>query len=287
VLIDALLNHLDDDVSVSKAQDMRRALRPLVDLAHDTKCTVIAIRHVSKAAGPASMRGLGSVEVRNLCRSELTVGLHPDQEQHPGLVMVALSKANLSPNRDATAAFKLESFACFDDDGRETTVPLVRWSEAPPAIHADELVNEPEAKRRLVVDAAVDFLKHALADGPKSLQELLSLGAVEHVEEYQLHRARKKLTVHCGRVGKTSFWSLSEQALNDYLHFARDQKKQSYVSNASYASDEMTDKTSITYTSSTSDSTAKLSVMASRDENTGSGGPPEDIESDGHGEFLR
>jgi hypothetical protein len=213
VFIDAIANHYDDDIKANQPQDMRRAYRSISEAAHEAPAVVIASRHITKGAGPASMRGSGSLEARNLCRSELTVGMHPDRENHPGLRVIALSKSNLSSNSEATTAFRLESHPWKDDDGRDTTVPLVRWSDTPPSIHADELVKVLEPKPRRPVDDAADWLKRALSDGPKPLQALQTLGKAEGYEPYLLYRARKQLRVYSRQEGKVAYWSLDEQAL--------------------------------------------------------------------------
>jgi hypothetical protein len=237
VFIDAIANHYDDDIKATQPQDMRRAYRPISEAAHEAPAVIIAARHITKGAGPASMRGNGSLEARNLCRSELTVGMHPDREKHPGLRVIALSKANLSSNSEATSAFNIDPFPCRDDEGEETTVPVLRWSNTPPRIHADDLVNAPEPKCRKPVDDAADFLKRALSGGPKPFQAIRVLGEAEGYQRYLLQRARKQLRVYMGLAGKVSYWSLDEQALNDVLHLARVQNTATTAITATTATD--------------------------------------------------
>lgn len=218
VLIDALLNHLDDDVNASRPQEMRRALRPLVDVAHETGATIIAIRHLGKSAGPASSRGFGSAEARNLCRSELTIGPHPDQDEHPGLMVVALSKANLSPDRSATMAFRLTSVELNDDDGLPTTIARVDWSDAPPTISADELLEHREPADRGRIEAAADWLRARLSSGEAVRASVLQDEAVRsgHARA-TLYRARKQAGVRSKRQGfpAESHWSIEAVADDD------------------------------------------------------------------------
>jgi len=235
VFIDAIANHYDDDIKATQPQDMRRAYRPISEAAHEAPAVIIAARHITKGAGPASMRGNGSLEARNLCRSELTVGMHPDREKYPGLRVIALSKANLSSNSEATSAFNIDSFPCRDDEGEETTVPVLRWSNTPPRIHADDLVNEPEPKRHLREDEAAEFLKRTLFEGARPLQAILALGAAQGLQERLLQRARKKVPVHTGLIGRVSYWALSKETLDDQLHLAR--ARLSVVSSDSCVSD--------------------------------------------------
>jgi len=195
VLIDALLNHLDDDVNASKPQEMRRALRPLTEVAHTTGATIIAIRHLSKGSGPASLRGLGSVEARNLCRSELTIGPHPDEEIHPGLFMVTLSKANLSPDRTATMGYRLVPTDVQDDDGLPTSIARVEWESAPPAITADALLDRTEVGEKSKIDAAVDWLRAYVGGREVRAFDACSDGRIAGHTQATLYRARTKAGV--------------------------------------------------------------------------------------------
>jgi len=211
IMIDALLSHLDDSVNASRPQEMRQALRPLVDVAHETGATIIAIRHIGKGAGPASTRGFGSAEARNLCRSELTVGQHPDREAHPRLVVVALSKANLSSNQSATMAFRLASVDVNDDDGMPTTIARVDWLQAPPMVSADELLEHPDGAERSRIAAAADWLRDALAKGARRATEMCADGERSGHSKATLYRARTAAGVVSEKRGfpAQAYWCLS------------------------------------------------------------------------------
>ncbi|MHB8703425.1 MAG: AAA family ATPase [Candidatus Tyrphobacter sp.] len=193
VLIDALLSHLDDEINASRPQDMRRALRPLIGVAHESGATILAIRHIGKAPGRASIRGFGSAEARNLCRSELTVGAHPDED---ALVVVALSKANLSPNRAATLAFRLVPADVCDDDGLPTTIARVSWQAAPPLISADALLDREHPDERAKRDAAADWLRDYLTEhGETPAVEVCAAAARAGHSRPTLYRARQEAEV--------------------------------------------------------------------------------------------
>jgi len=220
VMIDALLNHLDDDVNASRPQEMRKALRPLVDVAHDAGATVIAIRHIGKGAGPATTRGFGSAEARNLCRSELTVGQHPDKDSHPALVVIALSKANLSPDWSATMAFRLASVDVADDDGVPTTIARVDWLQAPPTISADELLEHRDGAERSRIAAAADWLRDALATGLRRADDVCAEGVRAGHSQSTLYRARRPAGVVSALRGfpAKAHWSLSEAQDSQVFH---------------------------------------------------------------------
>ena len=213
VLIDNLLNHLDDDVNASKPQDMRRAVRPIVDVTHETGVPIAAVRHIGKSAGPASTRGFGSAEARNLSRSELTVAFHPDQEAHEGLVMVALSKANLSPDRTTTMAFRLTSEDVLDDDGEPTTIARVDWEVAPPVISADDLLDQPSAVERDERTAAADWLRSAVPQDERRASEVVAEGVKAGHSRRTIYRARSLAGIVSNQRGfpRQAYWSQSCQ----------------------------------------------------------------------------
>lgn len=223
VLIDNLLNHLDDDINASRPQEMRRGLRPLVDVAHETSVVMVAVRHIGKAAGPASTRGFGSAEARNVCRSELTVGPHPDQEGHPGLIMVALSKANLSPDRSATMAFQLVSKDVFDDDGEPTTIASVEWDSSPPSISADELLDRPDPVKRDELTAAADWLRTAVGSEPRRAAEVCAEGVKLGHSRPTIYRARSLAGIVAEQRGfpAQSHWHANSALVSQVSHIGK------------------------------------------------------------------
>jgi hypothetical protein len=210
VLIDALLNHLDDDINASKPQDMRRAARSLSDVTHETGATIVAVRHIGKAAGAASTRGFGSAEARNVCRSELTVGGHPDAD---GLIVIALSKANLSPDRSATMAFRLVSQHVRDDDGIETSIARVEWEAAPPKITADALLDKQQPAERSQSEAARDWLRELLGDGRRQRPADVMLEAKKAgFSDATIYRVRARAGIVSDLSGfpARAYWFLNE-----------------------------------------------------------------------------
>lgn len=207
VMIDAFLNHFDDDLNSSRPQDMRKVCRPLSSVSHDTGAAMLGIRHFGKAAATASTRGLGSVEARNVCRSELAVGPHPDDD---GLCVVVPSKANLAENRSATLAYRLRPEPITDDDGEPTTIARVEWESSPPQISADELTNRPEEGEKSKIDAAAEWLREYLGTDEHRASDVMAAGAKAHHVPATLYRARRKVGVVSEQRGypAKAFWFL-------------------------------------------------------------------------------
>lgn len=66
VYVDALFSHLELDGEGRMPQQVRRVLRPIVEMAARTGVAFTAVRHWTKANGPASARALGSAELGNI-----------------------------------------------------------------------------------------------------------------------------------------------------------------------------------------------------------------------------
>ncbi len=160
VYVDALFSHLDFDGEGRMPQQVRRALRPIVEMAGRTGVAFTAVRHWTKTNGPASMRALGSVELGNVARSVLSFGRHPDDEARG---VIAVTKHNLSPLAP-TLAYRIEVVAAIDDDGEECQVPRVVLDGEVHDVTADDLAmqapGDPDER-----NAAEDWLADHLGDG--------------------------------------------------------------------------------------------------------------------------
>lgn len=211
VLIDALLSHLDSDIKSYNPQDVRRALGPLSKIAHEaaTKPVIVAIRHWGKSARSAADRGLGSSDIRNLCRSVLSVGKHPQDE---GRYVIAVSKSNLGRPCHALT-YTLENTRV-EGNGTTVEVASVAWG-ADANISADDLANDglPSAEEVTKTAAAGDFLQDALSAGPRQSEDVYHLATKEGgFSRATLKRAAQRLKVIHTREGFPSrgTWSLPD-----------------------------------------------------------------------------
>jgi AAA domain-containing protein len=202
VIIDSLFSHFDDDIDAHRAQDARRALLPLIEIAHDTGAAIVGIRHWTKAAAAASDRGLGSADIRNVVRSVLTVGEHPDDE---GRYVVAVSKSNLGRPCDALT-YRLNSVSV-EEDSKSVDVARVAWGESV-TLNADDLANRVAAED-LSDRTAVDDWLQGYITGPTPTQDVLSAGRREGLSRSSLYRAAKRLRVeqHRSGFGGPSTWA--------------------------------------------------------------------------------
>jgi hypothetical protein len=160
VYVDALFSHLELDGDGRMPQQVRRSLRPIVEMVGRTGVAFVAVRHWTKASGAASMRALGSVELGNIARSTLSFGRHPEANDR---YVIAATKHNMA--RPApTLVYRIEVLDATDDDGQECPVTRVVLDGEAIDVTADDLAmqqpGDPDER-----GAAQDWLADYLADG--------------------------------------------------------------------------------------------------------------------------
>lgn len=208
VYIDALFSHLDLDGEGRMPQQVRRALRPIVDMVNRTGVAFTAMRHWTKSVGAASARALGSAELSNVARSVITFGRHPDDES---LFIIAVTKHNLAPTTRAFT-YRIETIEDRDDSDEPTTVTRIVPLGEVDDITADDLAmqqpSDPDEH-----GAAQDWLADYLGDGEwhesaTLYQEARKAGVGSPAT---LRRASKRLKVDKERSGfpARSKWRLS------------------------------------------------------------------------------
>lgn len=159
VYVDALFSHLELDSEGRMPQQVRRALRPIVEMTARTGVAFTAVRHWTKANGPASVRALGSAELGNVARSVMSFGRHPEAEDR---YVIAVTKHNLS-GLAPTVAYRIEIIPTSDDDGQpcETTKAVLDGEVSD--LTADDLAmqqpGDPDER-----NAAQDWLADYLSD---------------------------------------------------------------------------------------------------------------------------
>jgi putative DNA primase/helicase len=160
VYVDALFSHLELDGEGRMSQQVRHALRPIVEMVDRTGVAFTALRHWVKAIGPAALRALGSVELGNVARSILSFGRHPEAEDR---YVIAVTKHNLS-RLAPTVAYRIDIETAHDDDGQTCEVTRVALEGEVRDVTADDLAmrqpGDPEDR-----SAAQDWLEDYLSDG--------------------------------------------------------------------------------------------------------------------------
>ena len=180
VVLDTLLCFLGAGINSHHAQDVRRALTPVFQVASETGATVLALRHLSKSAGPSAMnRGMGSIAFTGLARAVWHAGTHPDEK---GMVL-SIVKNNLAVTE------RSRRYEVVDNDGQ----PVIDWGDTCDLV-ADDLVVEPTYSPSALT-AAMEWLQGALSNGPVPSSQIVVDAGQDGIAEATLRRAKKDLGV--------------------------------------------------------------------------------------------
>jgi hypothetical protein len=181
VILDPLVAFLCPGASDSH---VRHALGALKAAAECTGAAIVAVRHLTKSRGANPLyRGAGTIGIIAAARSGLLLAADPDD---PDRRILALTKGNLA--RPAPAlAFRLE-------DVPGATIARVVWDGETPwtateLLHAQGEAADDGAARRSVVDEARDWLRAALAAGPRPASELRQEAAARGPQGRRCDRA--------------------------------------------------------------------------------------------------
>lgn len=192
--IDLLI--LDPIVSVvagdmHRANDVRRSLQPLVDLAAELNCAVVGITHFAKntAGKNSTERVIGSQAFSAVSRMVLVAAKDEESERR----VLTRSKSNVSEDGEG---FEYSIEALTLPSGIPTT--RVKWGEQIEGsarnilsdVEGDEAQNGTSK-----ADVATSFLCRILANGPLAAQTVVTESLRQGIAPATLRRAREKLRI--------------------------------------------------------------------------------------------
>lgn len=179
--------------TASNEQAARQAIGPLSGLAAETGCAVLLVRHRVGAGGPnAAYRGRGSTGILGLARTAMVLARHPDD---PELRVLAMTKTNLGA-AGGSLGFRLTANGVVECTGAVD-------------LSADELCGPTAAQvSRRPRERAAEFLREALASGPRPVSELEKLAAERGISWKTVLRAKEGVGVKSEQVwdGERSHW---------------------------------------------------------------------------------
>ncbi|HEU4783855.1 MAG TPA: AAA family ATPase [Ktedonobacterales bacterium] len=198
MVIDPLMAFLDPTVNSWRDQDVRMALAPLAKLVRETWTAVVVVRHLNKATGSSAIyRGGGSIGIIGAARAGLLVAKSPDDPDHERVL--ASTKSNLGPPMPSLR------YRITDDPPANGVpgVPRVDWKGESP-LNATQLLSVSLADREPhpgKMRAAVEWLRAALAEGPRLGREVEREAQTAGIAEATLRRAREQLEITYERRG--------------------------------------------------------------------------------------
>ena len=212
VVFDPITSYFSKGIDYAKDTDVRRALRPLKDMAAKHRCAVNYLRHLNKGGGTRSLyRGGGSIAFVGAARSGLLVARDPSDDRGSVLAWV---KGNVA-ERPPSLRFGFEPT---DMPG----IVRIAWKGGT-VMKADELLEATteSAEAKTAVEEACEFLRAVLAGGPRTKADLIKLAREHGIGKSTLERARERVAVRATQPQATdgtfagSTWSLTRTDSDD------------------------------------------------------------------------
>lgn len=197
VVIDPLMAFLGASVNSISDQSVRQVLTPLAGLAEKLGVTILFVRHLNKSNGTQAIyRGGGSIGIIAAMRTAMLIARHPHDRDQRVLAMV---KCNLG-KEPASLGFRLVA------SERDPEATEVKWL-GPVELQANDLVGDVKDTLK-----PKDWLKLALADGPRLVTDLQKEAADEGYSEKTIDRAKAALGIIAkqrkSKDGKRAWWWL-------------------------------------------------------------------------------
>jgi hypothetical protein len=137
------------------------------------------LRHLTKGTSKALYRGMMSIDFTAAVRSEMILGFVPNHPQRQRAI--AHLKSNIGP-MGASVAFNIDISGKF-------------YWEPGDDVSVDELLSVPDPQEGSALREAVDYLREALASGPRNSKEVISEASGLGISKRTLIRARLKLKI--------------------------------------------------------------------------------------------
>lgn len=196
LILDPIQAYLGGGMDMNRANEARDMTKKLGALAEKTKCAIILIGHMNKAAGnKAAYRGMGSIDFFAVARSVLLVGIIEGEANARAVVQI---KNNLAAFGHAKAFELSESgFQWLGD--YEITVDEVLGGIAPKA-------NKMEQAKKILRE---------LAETQNAVQsnEVFELAEEHEISKRTMENAKKELGIKAKKINNAWYWELDKIGL--------------------------------------------------------------------------
>lgn len=197
VVIDPLVAYFGDKVDNYKDKDVRRALRPLVEMSEEEGCAIVAVRHPTKGGGNIINRGGGSIGIIGAARTGMYVARDPEDES---CSILAVTKSNIAKHPQALR------YRLVDDP--ENGCAHVSW-ESTLNLTADDLIAtedaNPDSRQALI--EAMTFLRDVVEVGAISVEEVMQEAKRRMIDASDVKKAKRRLKLREFTARATGKWS--------------------------------------------------------------------------------
>ena len=138
LIIDPISAFIGENIHTHNEASVRAALGPVADIARETGCCVVLVRHLNKDGSMKALyRGTGSIAFSALARSGIITGVCPDD----GSFGLAQVKCSYARRFDGVVRYAVKEWE--DNEA----IPVVKWGEWDQGLTADELAKGPSTRK--------------------------------------------------------------------------------------------------------------------------------------------
>lgn len=208
LILDPVVSLVGGDMN--KANDVRRSLQPLVDLANEYKFAILGITHFSKGSANSSPadRVIGSQAFTAVARMVWSAAKNDDESS----CILVRSKSNNS-SLEGGIEYTLKEVSVPDPiSGEEILTTRIEWLGIIDG-YAKELLEETETKniQLSAVDKAKDFLIDLLSANSKmASNEIKQNAEIKNISWASVRRAKRILRIECNREENKLYWALPD-----------------------------------------------------------------------------
>jgi AAA domain-containing protein len=137
LVIDPISAFIGVNVQTHNEASVRAALAPLAEIARDTGCCIILVRHLNKDGSMKALyRGTGSIAFSAIARSGFITGVCPD-----GSYGLAHVKCSYAERFDGVVRYSVGKWE------QDEAIPVIDWGDIDEELTADELAKGPGARK--------------------------------------------------------------------------------------------------------------------------------------------
>jgi AAA domain/Bifunctional DNA primase/polymerase, N-terminal len=194
LVVDPISAFIGEKIQTHSEASVRRALAPLVEIAKETGCCIVLVRHLNKDGSMKALyRGTGSIAFSAIARSGLITGVCPDD----GSFGIAHVKCSYAERFEGVVRYSIGNA---DVDG--TSFGTIEWGDIDTSLTADEIAKGPSKKPgplSSLQDDIVDILQPMFDEkdtwpGAECMEKLRAAGI--QASKPTIRKARERIGIN-------------------------------------------------------------------------------------------
>ena len=138
LIVDPVSAFLGENIHTHNEASVRAALAPLAEIAKETGCCIVLVRHLNKDGSMKALyRGTGSIAFSAIARSGLITGVCPDDHS----LALAQVKCSYAERYEGVIRYSVRRWS--EDESK----PVVEWGEWDRTLTADDIAKGPKVQK--------------------------------------------------------------------------------------------------------------------------------------------